>query len=65
MLQNIKATNTALKYLHAKIVTQTDYSKQIKYVQVNTREGDKTKQITIRQAEVLWLKKCLNSNKKA
>jgi len=53
MRQNIKTTNTALKYLHAKTVTRTDYSKQIKYVQVNSREGDKMKQITTRQAEVL------------
>jgi hypothetical protein len=53
MWQNIKTTNTALKYLRTKIVTQTDYSKQIKYVQVNSREGVKMKQITIRQAKVL------------
>lgn len=53
MWQNIKPTNTALKYLHTKIVTQTDYSRHIKYVQVNSREGVKMKQITIRQAEVL------------
>jgi len=51
--QNITPTNTAIKYLHTKIVTQTDYSKQIKYVQVNSREGIKMKQIIIRQAEVL------------
>jgi hypothetical protein len=53
MRPNIKPTNTALKYLHTKIVTQTDYSKQIKYLQVKSREGVKMKQITIRQAEVL------------
>lgn len=53
MRQNITPTNTALKYLHTKIVTRTDYSEQIKYVQVNSREGVKMKQITIRQTEVL------------
>jgi len=31
MRQNIKTTNTALKYLHTTIVTQIDYSKQIMY----------------------------------
>lgn len=56
--------NTALKSLHTKIVTQIDYSKQINYVQVNSREGVKMKQITIRQGEVLCLTKWLKSNKK-
>jgi len=53
MQQNKKTTNTALKYLHTATVTQIDYSKQINYVQVNSREGVKRKQITIRKAEAL------------
>jgi len=64
MRQNIKTTNTALKSLHSKIVTQIDYSKQINYVQVNSREGVKMKHITIRQAEVLCLTKWLKGKKK-